>query len=137
MFSDGLLARKIAPTHGMWFMPEPVSIWNIHAGGLSRATALDRDKALDALDAMPRLIGADPDFPTWYAELFQRRWRFGSARLALDEAPPGPQAGCCDGTAHRGGPGSDPAIAAVSEISPRPARDARMAHLALKAVPAA
>jgi glycosyltransferase involved in cell wall biosynthesis len=87
-FSDGLLARKIALTHGMWFMPEPVSIWNIYAGGLSRATALDCDKALDALEAMPRLIGEDPDFPSWYAELFKRRWRFGSARLALDENSP-------------------------------------------------
>jgi Glycosyl transferase family 2 len=87
-FGDGLLARKIALTHGMWFMPEPVSIWNIHAGGLSRATALDCDRALDALDAMPRLIGEDSDFPSWYAELFQRRWRFGSARLALERAPP-------------------------------------------------
>lgn len=82
-FSDGLLARKIALTHGLWFMPSPVSIWNVHAGGLSRGTALDRDKARDALAAMPLLIGKDPDFPPWYAELFQRRWRFGSARLAL------------------------------------------------------
>jgi glycosyltransferase involved in cell wall biosynthesis len=82
-FSDGLLSRKIALTHGLWFMPSPVSIWNIHAGGLSRRTALDCGKARDALAAMPALIGRDPDFPPWYAELFQRRWRFGSARLAL------------------------------------------------------
>ena len=82
-FSDGLLARKIALTYGMWFLPEPVSIWHIHAGGLSRATALDRDKAREALVAVPRLISADPDFPPWYADLFQRRWRFGSARLVL------------------------------------------------------
>jgi hypothetical protein len=82
-FSDGLLARKIALTHGLWFMPSAVSIWNVHAGGLSRGTALDRDKARDALTTMPALIGKDPDFPPWYAELFQRRWRFGSARLAL------------------------------------------------------
>jgi glycosyltransferase involved in cell wall biosynthesis len=87
-FSDGLLARKIALTHGLWFAPTPVSIWNIHVGGLSRGTALDRGKARDALATMPRLIGKDPDFPPWYAELFQRRWRFGSARLALQEKCP-------------------------------------------------
>ena len=87
-FSDGLLARKVALTQGMWFVPEPVAIWHIHAGGLSRATALDRDKALDALITLPRLISEDPDFPPWYADLFQRRWRFGSARLALEEVSP-------------------------------------------------
>ena len=87
-FSDGLLARKIALKRGMWFLPEPVSIWHIHAEGLSRGTALDREKALDALIAMPRLIAKDPDFPTWYADLFERRWRFGSARLALGGASP-------------------------------------------------
>lgn len=87
-FSDGLLARKIALTHGLWFMPSPVSIWNVHAGGLSRGTALDRGKARDALATVPELIRKDPDFPPWYAELFQRRWRFGSARLALQEKCP-------------------------------------------------
>jgi glycosyltransferase involved in cell wall biosynthesis len=87
-FSDGLLARKIALTHGIWFMPVPVSIWNIHAGGLSRVTALDAGKARDALAAMPQLIGKDPDFPLWYADLFRRRWRFGSARLTLQERSP-------------------------------------------------
>ena len=87
-FSDGLLARKIALTHGMWFMPEPVAIWHIHAGGLSRATALDRDKAREALVSVPRLISADPDFPHWYADLFARRWRFSSARLALQGPSP-------------------------------------------------
>jgi glycosyltransferase involved in cell wall biosynthesis len=87
-FSDGLLARKIALTQGIWFAPEPVAIWHIHAGGLSRATALDRDKAVEALITVPRLISKDPDFPPWYADLFERRWRFGSARLALEGLSP-------------------------------------------------
>jgi hypothetical protein len=55
---------------------------------LSRATALDRDKASDALITLPGLIKNDADFPPWYAELFKRRWRFGSARLALEQTPP-------------------------------------------------
>jgi glycosyltransferase involved in cell wall biosynthesis len=87
-FSDGLLARKVALAEGMWFMPTAVAIWHVHSDGLSRATALDRDKAFEAMIALPRLISADPGFPSWYAELFQRRWRFGSARLALDVTPP-------------------------------------------------
>jgi len=87
-FSDGLLARKVALTDGMWFVPTVAAIWHIHAEGLSRATALKPHKALDALRTIPLLIEADPDFPSWYAELFRRRWRFGSARLALDVIPP-------------------------------------------------
>jgi glycosyltransferase involved in cell wall biosynthesis len=87
-FSDGLLARKIALAEGMWFMPTAGAIWHIHAGGLSRRTALVVNKAVDALLVLPGLIARDPAFPPWYAELFQRRWRFGSARLALDVTPP-------------------------------------------------
>jgi len=87
-FSDGLLARKIALTQGMWFSPKPVSIWHVHTSGLSRTMALDRGMALDALTAMPRLISKDLDFPKWYAELFQRRWRFNSSRVALEETIP-------------------------------------------------
>ena len=87
-FSDGLLARKIALTEGMWFMPTAVSTWHIHPGGLSRQTALALDKAIDALVVLPALIERDRDFPPWYGELFERRWRFGSARLALDVTPP-------------------------------------------------
>jgi glycosyltransferase involved in cell wall biosynthesis len=87
-FSDGLLARKIALAEGMWFTPIPVATWHIHPGGLSRTTALDRDRALDALANVPKLIEADRGFPPWYAETFQRRWRFGSARLALEATPP-------------------------------------------------
>jgi hypothetical protein len=37
---------------------------------------------------LPALIEQDRDFPPWYGEVFQRRWRFGSARVALDVTPP-------------------------------------------------
>jgi hypothetical protein len=69
-------------------MPTAVATWHIHAGGLSRQTALALEKAVDALVVLPALIARDRDFPPWYGELFQRRWRFGSARLALDVTPP-------------------------------------------------
>lgn len=87
-FSDGILARKIALTDGMWFEPITAAVWSIHTDGLSRVTALNRDKAADALSTLPQLIERDQDFPPWYAELFGRRWRFGSARLALEQIPP-------------------------------------------------
>ena len=86
-FSDGLLARQIALTEGMWFAPTPVSRWFVHSSGFSRSTALGRERAVEALTSVPKWIEANPDFPPWYANLFQSRWRFGSARLALEAAP--------------------------------------------------
>lgn len=86
-FSDGLLARRVALTEGMWFAPTPVSRWFVHSSGFSRSTALGRERAIAALATVPKWIEANPDFPPWYPGLFQRRWRFGSARLALETAP--------------------------------------------------
>ena len=86
-FSDGLLARKIALTEGMWFEPATVSRWLIDPNGFSRSTALIQHRAVDAMNTIPKWIAADPDFPSWYPKLFRRRWQFGSARLALDAVP--------------------------------------------------
>lgn len=86
-FSDGLLARKVAIAQGMWFEPTPVSRWFIHSTGFSRSTALDQERAVEALVAVPKWIEMDPHFPLWYSELFRRRWQFGSARLALNVVP--------------------------------------------------
>jgi glycosyltransferase involved in cell wall biosynthesis len=87
-FSDGLLARKIALTEGMWFEPAMVSRWFIDPSSFSRTTALVQHRAIDAMNTLPKWIAADPDFPSWYPKLFRRRWQFGSARLALDAVPP-------------------------------------------------
>ncbi len=87
-FSDGLLGRKIALTEGIWFTPACVATWCIHSDGLSRSLARDPEKVVDALNAIPKLIANDRDFPPWYPRLFQRRFRFGAARLALEATPP-------------------------------------------------
>lgn len=87
-FADGLLARKVALSRGLCFMPKPVSSWHIHSGGLSRATALEANRALGILSRIPDMIASDPDFPAWYPALFRRRWRFAVARLALEAVPP-------------------------------------------------
>lgn len=87
-FADGLLARKVALAHGFCFAPQAVSTWHIHAGGLSRSTALDPATARRVLDELPALIAADGRFPPWYPQLFARRWRFAAARVALLETSP-------------------------------------------------
>ena len=87
-FADGVLARKVAMTHGFYFDPRAAAIWNIFPAGLSRSTALDIEKARLALTDIPERLAHDRDFPEWYPALFERRWRFGAARLAIAAAPP-------------------------------------------------
>lgn len=87
-FSDGILARKIALTHGFCYAPATVATWNVFADGVSRTTALDPQRARLALATLPALLAEDPDFPAWYARIFGDRWRFAVARLALGRAAP-------------------------------------------------
>jgi hypothetical protein len=87
-FADGLLARKIALAAGFCYRPQVVAVWNVFEGGLSRSTALETPRALQALAELPKLIVADEHLPDWYAPLMARRWRFGVARLALIARPP-------------------------------------------------
>lgn len=87
-FADGLLARKVALEAGFCYLPRTVAVWNIFEASLSRSMALEAPRALKALADLPRLIAADEHFPDWYAPLMARRWRFGTARLALAARPP-------------------------------------------------
>lgn len=83
--ADGMLARKVALTHGFCYAPVPVATWCVSVAGASRSTALTQGE--DVLRTVPPIIAADPAFPAWYAELFKRRWRFATARLALECKP--------------------------------------------------
>jgi hypothetical protein len=83
--ADGMLARKVALTHGFCYAPVPAATWCVSSAGASRSTALNRSE--DVLRTVPPIIAADPAFPAWYAELFKRRWRFATARLALERKP--------------------------------------------------
>ncbi len=85
-FADGYLARKIALKHGFYYAPQPVAVWCVFRSSVSRTMALTR--AEEALGLMSRTIANDPDFPPWYVDLFERRWRFGTARLGLESRPP-------------------------------------------------
>jgi glycosyltransferase involved in cell wall biosynthesis len=87
-FADGLLTRKIALTHGFYFVPAVFAVWNVFSQGYSRTTALEVERAQRALRELPALMEGDADFPEWYSAVFRRRWRFGAARLALDATPP-------------------------------------------------
>jgi glycosyltransferase involved in cell wall biosynthesis len=86
-FADGFIARKIALTTGFYYAPRIVAAWCIFASGVSRTTASDVAKAQSALQLFPAKIASDAAFPDWYAGLFGKRWRFSTARLALQQDP--------------------------------------------------
>jgi glycosyltransferase involved in cell wall biosynthesis len=86
-FGDGYLARKVALTNGFIFSPTVVSTWSIFETGVSRVTALELNSAQKVLQVAPDRIRLDPVFPNWYAELFQKRWRFSVCRVAVEATP--------------------------------------------------
>jgi len=86
-FADGFLARKIALMFGFCYAPQAVAAWCVHPKGLSRAVALDAERASRVLVQVTSKIAADGVFPRWYEQRFADRWRFASARLALQANP--------------------------------------------------
>jgi hypothetical protein len=59
--------------------------WRVDDGGLSRRTASDPAQVESLLTAVRTAFASDPAFPPGYAERFERRWRFGVLRLALEK----------------------------------------------------
>lgn len=87
-FADGYLTRKIALTSGFCYAPHAVACWHVFASSVSHTTALTPEKALHALELYPACLASDSAFPAWYPELFRDRWRFSTARLALQTNDP-------------------------------------------------
>jgi len=86
-FADGIMARKIALTHGFFFAPAVVASWAVFSDGYSRRAALNLDQAKHFLDFIPARLRQDPVFPKWYPSVFAARWRFATSRLALETEP--------------------------------------------------
>jgi glycosyltransferase involved in cell wall biosynthesis len=86
-FADGFLARKISLMRGFCYAPQVVAAWCVHPSGLSRSAALDAKRAGRVLELVTAKIAADAVFPPWYVQLFADRWRFATARLALQATP--------------------------------------------------
>jgi glycosyltransferase involved in cell wall biosynthesis len=85
--ADSFIARKVALKFGFLFEPQIVASWVVFPDSVSRQTALDLQRTKYILDVVPTLIAADPGFPSWYADAFRDRWRFGACRLALQADP--------------------------------------------------
>jgi glycosyltransferase involved in cell wall biosynthesis len=86
-FADGYIARKVALTYGFCYAPRVFLTWFIFPDSVSRKTATETDRARKILDTILTQMAADPVFPAWYPELFARRWRFSTSRLAVESKP--------------------------------------------------
>jgi glycosyltransferase involved in cell wall biosynthesis len=86
-FADGFVVRKIALMRGVCYAPRPVMNWCVFPTGVSRQTALNIDNAQKMMAVSYRKMAADPVFPPGYADQFRDRWRFATARLALQKEP--------------------------------------------------
>jgi glycosyltransferase involved in cell wall biosynthesis len=82
-FADGLRARQLALTFGVFFVPEILGYWRIHGLNYSTATVTDPATLSARLAEIRALIVGSDVFPQGYAGLFERRIRFGAARIVL------------------------------------------------------
>jgi glycosyltransferase involved in cell wall biosynthesis len=86
-FADGYLVRKIAFTHGLYYLPRACLTWNIFPDSVSRTTSTDLDRAKAVFGAIESQMATDPVFPKWYPGVFAQRWRFSLCRLAVQAEP--------------------------------------------------
>jgi putative glycosyltransferase (TIGR04372 family) len=82
-FADAFLARQLALTFGVYFVAEILGYWRVHGQNYSLTTATDPKALAEKLALVRGLIAQCNMFPDGYAELFERRTRFGAARIAL------------------------------------------------------
>ena len=86
-FADGYLARKIALRHGFCFVPRLMATWQVFDHSVSRGTAADPVETERVIARAMAYFAEDAAFPRWYGDLFRRRLRFGTARLAVSTDP--------------------------------------------------
>lgn len=82
---DGYLARQIAARHGFGFMPQILGSWRIHGQNYSVATAKDPIAIERGIQVARAAVNREPPgtFPSCYADVLDRRLRFGGARLVV------------------------------------------------------
>jgi hypothetical protein len=86
--ADGFLSKRLALKYGFCFAPRVVATWQVRREGLSRTTSRTAEHVLALLNKVRTQVARDPVFPPGYDDLFERRWRFATCRLALAEESP-------------------------------------------------
>jgi len=86
-FCDSFLARRIALMSGFVFVPHVLGTWHVQARSYSRSTSLDPEKLAELIAVCCERVRRDEGsvFPPGYSEVFARRARFSSGRLAITE----------------------------------------------------
>jgi glycosyltransferase involved in cell wall biosynthesis len=84
-FSDAMLARQLSVRHGFGFAPRVLGYWRMHGENYSTTTSMDAVAVREKVARARALLEAEPAglFPAGYVELFDRRQRFGGARLVV------------------------------------------------------
>ena len=81
-FADGFQAKQLAARFGMVFIPDILGYWRTHGQNYSVLTSTNPSLMEEKLRLIHQAIGLNQAmFPTGYSRLFDRRARFGSARL--------------------------------------------------------
>ncbi len=87
-FSDSFVARRLALRHGFVFVPRVLGTWYVQRNSYSRRTARDPAMLASLLETARGRIEAEATlYPRSYAATFERRARFGAARLAVQDSP--------------------------------------------------
>jgi glycosyltransferase involved in cell wall biosynthesis len=82
-FADAFLARQLALTFGMYFIAEILGYWRIHGQNYSMRTSTDPKLLTASVRQIRDLIADDKLFPDGYDDAFERRTRFGAARIVF------------------------------------------------------
>jgi hypothetical protein len=131
---DSFLARRMALQHGFVFVPRVLGTWHVQTASLSRSTSLDVDRIAALTVAAAQQIQRDEGrvFPPGYSEVFSRRARFASARLAVVERQFDPR--LIAALAQEGDPGHG-FLALIASWPARPRRIAALIWLMLRLRP--
>jgi glycosyltransferase involved in cell wall biosynthesis len=135
--TDGMAARRIAARHGFCFEPRALGMWRIHGANYSVSMA-SSDEGLASMTArFTEILDKEPPglFPPGYAEMLERRMRFGVGRLIVlgaDLSSSGTLARLCRLT---GNTAADRAAFAVAARAGALGRPAALAWLTLRLRP--
>jgi glycosyltransferase involved in cell wall biosynthesis len=91
--SDGFVQRQLALRHGFCFLPQIMGAWRLHDSNYSITSVTDPAHLEKLLVATKAAIEREPSeiFPANYTALFERRLRFGAARIVASQAKSWPE----------------------------------------------
>lgn len=83
--TDSFAARRLAARLGFSFIPEVLGFWRYHGANLSITLANDSEAVEQLIDKAKSVLATEPPgvFPARYARDFERRLRFGAARILI------------------------------------------------------